>query len=156
MHIFSGNIKVTLDVTHFAPEDLNVKLVDNFLVIEGKHEEKQEGHGFISRHFVRRYEVPVSSPNFEVKPEDVNCTLNASGVLCVDVQLEPPPLDEENKGNEKVIPINMTSTSSTSSSSSKHYRHGHSSVHVRTTEDSSAPPPPSATGEFLGANGNQD
>ncbi|CAL8123222.1 unnamed protein product [Orchesella dallaii] len=126
-----GKMQVTLDVTHFAPEDLNVKLADNYLVIEGKHEEKQEGHGFISRHFVRRYEVPASSPDFEIKPEDVNCTLNSSGILIVEIQLEPPM--EEMKGSEKVIPINMSSTSS--SSSSKHYKHGHS-VRVRATEDS--------------------
>lgn len=134
-HAFFSLVKVTLDVTHFAPEDLNVKLVDNYLVIEGQHEEKQEGHGFISRHFVRRYEIPASTPDLEIKSEDVNCTLNTSGVLTVEVQLEPPV--EEGKGNEKVIPINMTTTSSTSSTSSKQFRHGHSSVHVKATEGSS-------------------
>lgn len=153
MYIFSlilSLVKVTLDVTHFAPEDLNVKLVDNYLVIEGQHDEKQEGHGFISRHFVRRYEIPASSPDLEIKSEDVNCTLNTSGVLTVEVQLEPPV--EEGKGNEKVIPINMTTTSSTSSTSSKQFRHGHSSsVHVKATDGSEA----MAASEFA-ANENQE
>lgn len=156
--LFSCTGKVTLDVTHFAPEELNVKLVDNYLVIEGKHDEKQEGRGFISRHFVRRYEVPVS-PDFEIKPEDVNCTLNSSGILTVEVLLEPP-VDEESRGVEKVIPITMTST--TSSSLSKQYRHGHSSssrVHLTKSaqaEDSNDMGAPSTSNHVNNVNENHN
>ncbi len=44
--------QVCLDVQQFKPEEVNVKTVDNFVVIEGKHEEKEDEHGYISRHFV--------------------------------------------------------------------------------------------------------
>ncbi|NXM64208.1 HSPB1 protein, partial [Illadopsis cleaveri] len=47
--------KVTLDVNHFAPEELVVKTKDNIVEITGKHEEKQDEHGFISRCFTRKY-----------------------------------------------------------------------------------------------------
>lgn len=47
--------QVNLDVQQFTPNEITVKTVDNAIVVEGKHEEKQDEHGFVSRHFVRRY-----------------------------------------------------------------------------------------------------
>lgn len=35
------NFQVTLDVHHFEPEEINVKVVDKSIVVEAKHEEKQ-------------------------------------------------------------------------------------------------------------------
>uniref|UniRef100_A0A8C0UAE3 Heat shock protein family B (small) member 1 n=1 Tax=Cyanistes caeruleus TaxID=156563 RepID=A0A8C0UAE3_CYACU len=52
--------KVTLDVNHFAPEELVVKTKDNIVEITGKHEEKQDEHGFISRW--RRGAAPLPKP----------------------------------------------------------------------------------------------
>ncbi|KAJ8350766.1 hypothetical protein SKAU_G00258960 [Synaphobranchus kaupii] len=46
---------IYLDVKHFSPEDLSVKIVDDYVEIQGKHGERQDDHGFISREFVRRY-----------------------------------------------------------------------------------------------------
>uniref|UniRef100_A0A8C0U7B1 Heat shock protein family B (small) member 1 n=1 Tax=Cyanistes caeruleus TaxID=156563 RepID=A0A8C0U7B1_CYACU len=62
--------KVTLDVNHFAPEELVVKTKDNIVEITGKHEEKQDEHGFISRCFTRKYTWPR-----------VLCALHAPGSL---------------------------------------------------------------------------
>ncbi|KAF4519163.1 hypothetical protein B566_EDAN008226 [Ephemera danica] len=45
-----------LDVQQFAPAELSVK--NNAVVVEGKHEERADEHGFVSRHFVRRYVIP--------------------------------------------------------------------------------------------------
>jgi len=91
--------EVKLDVQQFAPQELDVKLVDNMLVIEGKHEEKQDEHGFISRHFLRKYTLPS-----DVKGENLTCDLSSDGVL----QISAPRQIEENKGSEKVIPITYT------------------------------------------------
>lgn len=52
---------INLDVQQFGPNEITVTTVDNTVVVEGKHEEKQDEHGFISRHFVRRYVLPGKS-----------------------------------------------------------------------------------------------
>ena len=38
--------KINLDVAHFKPEEINVKTVDDKIVIHAKHEEKEDEHGF--------------------------------------------------------------------------------------------------------------
>uniref|UniRef100_A0A9L0J6W0 Heat shock protein family B (small) member 1 n=1 Tax=Equus asinus TaxID=9793 RepID=A0A9L0J6W0_EQUAS len=47
--------RVSLDVNHFAPEELTVKTKDGVVEITGKHEERQDEHGYISRCFTRKY-----------------------------------------------------------------------------------------------------
>ncbi|KAG8222848.1 hypothetical protein J437_LFUL007556 [Ladona fulva] len=72
------NFQVMLDVQQFRPEEISVKTVDNSIVVEGKHEEKRDEHGFVSRRFVRRYLLPEGT-----KPETVTSTLSSDGVLTI-------------------------------------------------------------------------
>ena len=72
------NFQVMLDVQQFRPEEISVKTVDNSIVVEGKHEEKRDEHGFVSRQFVRRYPLPEGT-----KPEAVTSTLSSDGVLTI-------------------------------------------------------------------------
>lgn len=58
LNVDSEKFEVILDVQQFLPEEINVKIVDKFVVVEGKHEEKQDEHGFVSRQFSRRYNLP--------------------------------------------------------------------------------------------------
>lgn len=44
---------MSLDVQQFKPEELKVRVVEGVVEVEGKHEERQDEHGSISRHFVR-------------------------------------------------------------------------------------------------------
>lgn len=71
--------QVNLDVQQFAPEEITVKASgENTITVEGKHEEKQDEHGFISRHFVRKYILP--------KGHDINhvqSSLSSDGVLTI-------------------------------------------------------------------------
>lgn len=62
----------------FAPNEITVKAVDNTVVVEGKHEEKQDEHGFISRHFVRRYVLPK-----DVELNNITSSLSSDGVLTI-------------------------------------------------------------------------
>lgn len=62
----------------FKPEEIKVKVVDDFIVVEGKHEERQDKHGYISRQFTRRYKLP---PN--VNLEAVKSSLSSDGVLSI-------------------------------------------------------------------------
>ncbi|PSN45237.1 Protein lethal(2)essential for life [Blattella germanica] len=92
--------KVNLDVQQFKPEELSVKVVDNYVVIDGKHEEREDEHGFISRQFQRRYKLPD-----EVEPDAVLSQLSSDGVLTIIAPKKalPPPT-----ANERMVPITQT------------------------------------------------
>lgn len=71
---------------------------DNTIEIEGKHEEKQDEHGYISRHFVRRYVLP--------KGHDINqvqSNLSSDGVLTITA-----PKSGDEAQPQKTIPIQQT------------------------------------------------
>nr|XP_016934617.1 heat shock protein 26 [Drosophila suzukii] len=89
--------QVCMDVAQFKPSELNVKVVDDSILVEGKHEERQDDHGYIMRHFVRRYKVPEG-----YKPDQVVSQLSSDGVLTVSI---PKPQAIEDKSKERVIQI---------------------------------------------------
>ncbi|XP_032689582.1 protein lethal(2)essential for life isoform X2 [Odontomachus brunneus] len=72
------NFQVILDVQQFSPDEITVKTVDNQVIVEAKHEEKQDEHGYVSRHFVRRYVLPSSHDLV-----NVTSTLSSDGVLTI-------------------------------------------------------------------------
>ncbi|XP_018348888.1 PREDICTED: protein lethal(2)essential for life-like isoform X1 [Trachymyrmex septentrionalis] len=74
----NDNFQVILDVQQFSPDEITVKTIDNHVVVEAKHEEKQDEHGYISRHFVRRYVLP---PSHDLV--NITSTLSLDGVLTV-------------------------------------------------------------------------
>ena len=55
--------EVKLGVSNFQPEEIEVKIneQDRMLVINAKHEEKRDDHGFISRQFSRQIYIPEVS-----------------------------------------------------------------------------------------------
>ncbi|XP_056157438.1 alpha-crystallin A chain [Lampris incognitus] len=67
---------VYLDVKHFSPDELSVKVTEDYVEIQGKHGERQDDHGYISREFHRRYRLPSS-----VDQSAITCTLSADGLL---------------------------------------------------------------------------
>jgi len=71
-------LQVTLDVQQFAPNEVTVKVVGQTVVVEGRHEEKQDEHGSISRQFVRKYQLPQ-----DIQMDQVTSTLSSDGVLTV-------------------------------------------------------------------------
>uniref|UniRef100_A0A182QMN6 SHSP domain-containing protein n=1 Tax=Anopheles farauti TaxID=69004 RepID=A0A182QMN6_9DIPT len=71
-------LQINLDVQQFTPHEITVKTVNNSVVVEGKHEERQDEHGYISRHFVRRYVLPDDHD-----PKDVISSLSSDGVLTI-------------------------------------------------------------------------
>ncbi|XP_046835842.1 protein lethal(2)essential for life-like isoform X1 [Vespa crabro] len=72
------NFQVILDVQQFSPDEITVKTVEKNVVVEAKHEERQDEHGFISRHFVRRYVLPT-----DYDAINVTSTLSSDGVLTI-------------------------------------------------------------------------
>ncbi|ODM94786.1 Protein lethal(2)essential for life [Orchesella cincta] len=68
--------EVKLSINQFEPEELCVKVVDRYVNVEGRHDEKNEKIGFFTRQFTRRYFLPEG-----VQPETIRCTYNVDNSL---------------------------------------------------------------------------
>uniref|UniRef100_A0A8D8CWD4 Protein lethal(2)essential for life n=1 Tax=Culex pipiens TaxID=7175 RepID=A0A8D8CWD4_CULPI len=73
-----GSFQVSVDVQHFKPEEISVKMNENYVTVEGKHEEKQDEQGYVFRHFVRKYQLPEGHDL-----EKVVSSLSSDGVLTI-------------------------------------------------------------------------
>lgn len=71
-------MQVVLDVQQFSPNEITVRVIENAVVVEGKHDEKMDEHGYISRHFVRKYVLPK-----DAVLSDVTSALSSDGVLTI-------------------------------------------------------------------------
>jgi crystallin alpha B len=78
-------VQVILDVQQFAPSEITVKTLNNTVIVEGKHEEKQDEHGFVSRHFMRRYVLPG-----DIEVDSIVSSLSSDGVLTVTAPKKVP------------------------------------------------------------------
>ncbi|XP_008575832.1 PREDICTED: alpha-crystallin B chain isoform X2 [Galeopterus variegatus] len=94
MRLEKDRFSVNLDVKHFSPEELKVKVLGDVIEVHGKHEERQDEHGFISREFHRKYRVPA-----DVDPLAITSSLSSDGVLTVNGPRKQAP------GSERTIPI---------------------------------------------------
>uniref|UniRef100_A0A8D8U6V2 Alpha-crystallin B chain n=1 Tax=Cacopsylla melanoneura TaxID=428564 RepID=A0A8D8U6V2_9HEMI len=92
-------LKVNLDVQQFKPEELDVKVVDDYLVVHAKHEERSDQHGFISREFTRRYRIPDT-----VDAQAIASKLSSDGVLSI----QAPKKQIEGLTGERNIPVIQT------------------------------------------------
>lgn len=91
--------QVILDVQQFKPDEINVKIVDKCVVVEAKHEEKQDEHGWISRQFTRKYLIPE-----QCDIDQVTSSLSSDGVLNITAPRKEKPKVE----NERSITIEQT------------------------------------------------
>merc|ERR1711892_1125863 len=92
-----GKWQISIDVQHFSPKELSIRTVDNVLWVEGRHEEKEDEHGCVTRQFTRKYSIP---PDYQ--PESVISAVSKDGILTVTADkkpLEPP------KPKERTVPI---------------------------------------------------
>lgn len=70
-----------VDVHLFEPDEIAVKTIDHVIIVECKHDSKEDGHGFVERKFVRKFNLPS-----EYDMSTVKSTLSKDGIL----QLEAP------------------------------------------------------------------
>ncbi|KAL7294844.1 hypothetical protein TKK_0011771 [Trichogramma kaykai] len=91
--------QVVLDVKQFKPEEINVKIVGKFVVVEGKHDETQDEHGWISRQFTRKYLIPE-----QCDVDQVSSSLSSDGVLSITA----PRKDQHKNKDEKPVKIQFT------------------------------------------------
>jgi HSP20 family molecular chaperone IbpA len=90
---------VKLDVSHFKPEEINVKIVDNYITISGKHEEVMDKQGWVSRQFTRKYALPENCDT-----EKVISSLSTDGLLMIEA---PKKAFEQLADNERIVPITI-------------------------------------------------
>ena len=76
------HFRAQLDVSQFAPNEIKIIVAGRNLIIDGKHEERRDDYGFISRSFTRRYELPD-----DVDEQKMACKLSSEGKL---LKLEAP------------------------------------------------------------------
>ncbi|KAK9975165.1 hypothetical protein ABG768_023222 [Culter alburnus] len=77
--------KVCVNVHSFKPEELNVKTRDGFVEVSGKHEEKQDEGGIVTKNFTKKIQIPS-----DVDPLTVFASLSPEGVLIIEARQTPP------------------------------------------------------------------
>jgi len=92
----SDKFQVMVDVSHFTPEEITVKTVDNTIVVSAKHEDRADDYGFVSRQFSRKYLIPQ-----DIDPLSITSTLSPEGILTIQAPKKQPELKE----GERVVPI---------------------------------------------------
>uniref|UniRef100_A0A0B7ASS1 SHSP domain-containing protein n=1 Tax=Arion vulgaris TaxID=1028688 RepID=A0A0B7ASS1_9EUPU len=73
--------KVRFDVSEFQPEEIQVKVQENKLIVNARHEEKSVQTS-ISREYSRQVDIPSN-----VNQEKMQCVLSKDGILSVDSPL---------------------------------------------------------------------
>lgn len=96
------DFQVALNVKSFSPEEISVKVKGREVIVEGKHEEKKDDYGFVSRQFTRRYVLPE-----EYDPDTIATYLDAEGKMTIKA-LKPKPVVEESQ--ERIIHIERVPT----------------------------------------------
>lgn len=89
------DFEIRLDVDDFSPNEITVKAVDDYIIIEGK-QKKKDKYNFSSRHFVRSYSLPKNCDLLKVES-----TLSSDGRLTI----KAPVLKETPSNNERKIEI---------------------------------------------------
>merc|ERR1712098_519433 len=86
-------MEVSLDTSHYRPDELHVHVQDGYVTIDGKHEEKSEdGKRLVTRKFKRKYALPENA-----RPHDVSSNLSSDGVLVVKALKSEPVKEVEIK-----------------------------------------------------------
>jgi len=115
------NFLLSMDVHQFTPQELTVKIKKDCLTVEGKHEERHDGHGFISRSVIRRVLVPEG-----IDDRRITCNVTSDGVLEIFVPKVP---EIEDKTVERVLHVHYTAklahisdeTTDTAPTENKHF-----------------------------------
>ncbi|XP_072139905.1 crystallin, alpha B, b [Mobula birostris] len=78
LNLDKDKFEIHLDVKHFTPEEIRVKVLGDFIEVQAQHEERQDEHGYISREFHRKYRIPAG-----VDPAMITSSLSVDGVLTI-------------------------------------------------------------------------
>lgn len=87
--------EINLSVKQFKPDEVSVKAVNNSIIVDCNHPERELKNEFISRHIMRRFEVPAG---YDL--EIIQSELSADGILRVII-----PKIQNLSTVERVIPV---------------------------------------------------
>jgi HSP20 family molecular chaperone IbpA len=74
-----NKLEVSLDTSHYRPDELHISVHDGAVEIDGRHVEKSEdGKKTLTRSFKRKYTLPEGA-----RPENVCSNLSSDGVLVI-------------------------------------------------------------------------
>ncbi|XP_008545400.1 protein lethal(2)essential for life [Microplitis demolitor] len=94
----SDKFRITVDVQQFSPHEIIVKTVGNSIIVKAEHEEKRDSREFISKKFMRRYDLPKGHDITRVMS-----SLSTDGVLTITAPKFSAPIR-----GERIVPINRT------------------------------------------------
>jgi HSP20 family molecular chaperone IbpA len=98
----SRQLKLQFDVRNFKPEELEIKTLDNKLMVHAKHQEESE-NSQVYREYQRQFLLPEG-----IELDKMKSVLSPEGVLTVEAPLPTPEVEAP---KERVIPIeHQTST----------------------------------------------
>uniref|UniRef100_A0A1I7RR35 SHSP domain-containing protein n=1 Tax=Bursaphelenchus xylophilus TaxID=6326 RepID=A0A1I7RR35_BURXY len=96
IHNDRNRFSVEIDAYQFRPEELQVKTLDDTLLIEGRHEDVKDSDNYTKMYFVRKYQLPP-----DVHPQDITSSIDSSGRLNVEAKKPYAAIE----GRERTIPI---------------------------------------------------
>lgn len=84
---------IKVNISHFTPDEISVNIIDDSIVIEGSHKEKNDDYGTVSlyyyiyflkyfkiqRHFIRKYSLPNNIDTMSFTTTFQNGILSISG-----------------------------------------------------------------------------
>lgn len=92
---------VTLDVKHYRPEEITLKVDGQLLVVSGKHYNQTEA-GYESSEFQRKYNIPDS-----IDTHTLTSNITQDGVLCIKAVNQLSHTDDEDKEQKENFQVTL-------------------------------------------------
>ncbi|CAO1345610.1 unnamed protein product [Diamesa hyperborea] len=120
--------QVKVDVKSFKSEEVSVRVKDNYIIVEGKHEERDED-GLVVVHFTHSYIMPE-----EYDPRTIKSYYSSLGIVTITAKRFQPTVNVEEQ------PIEVSSTNSKSENLSEITEESVNEVIEEENEDSDGVP----------------
>lgn len=91
------NFEVSLDISPFKFEEVAVKVRDKFIIVDARHDEREDEYGSVSRQFTRKYVLPD-----EFDTDTIESFLKDDGKLTIKADKKMKKADI---GGDRFIPI---------------------------------------------------
>ncbi|XP_018788057.1 PREDICTED: heat shock protein 27 [Bactrocera latifrons] len=101
VHVDEKGFQVDIDVRQFKPHEIVVKTNDDYVIVQGNHEKRNDGNGLVERHFIRKYLLPRG-----FNANDVISNLSSDGILTI--KAPPPPPTKYYTPNERLVRVHET------------------------------------------------
>ncbi|XP_037933529.1 heat shock protein 27-like [Teleopsis dalmanni] len=101
VYVDEKRFQVDIDVRQFKPHEIVVKTTDDYVIVQGNHEKRNDGNGLVERHFVRKYLLPRG-----FNANEVISDLSSDGILTIKVP--PPPPTKYYSPNERLVRVHET------------------------------------------------